>query len=276
LRRSLRARSRDFGLEWIPAGLELLVRLRLILIDNESMRLAPKGEVVDIWIVDLSVAEQTLQRAQTVLSEDELQRSRRFRFPVDCRRFVMARANLRRILASYLHVAAQTLVFDYSEYGKPTLSRPQSQMRFNVSRSGERALIACTQGREVGVDIEKERQDIEIDDLAKRFFTAPENAKLQAFPLPDRYQAFLRCWTCKEAFVKAVGRGLSLGLDKFDVSLGIGEPGSGGATSTEKFSVDGWSLSPIVSNTLEGYISAAAVEGAGIELRVRTPDEIPG
>jgi len=246
------------------------------LIDNESMRLAPKGEVVDIWIVDLSVAEQTLQRAQTVLSEDELQRSRRFRFPVDCRRFVMARANLRRILASYLHVAAQTLVFDYSEYGKPTLSRPQSQMRFNVSRSGERALIACTQGREVGVDIEKERQDIEIDDLAKRFFTALENAKLQAFPLPDRYQAFLRCWTCKEAFVKAVGRGLSLGLDKFDVSLGIGEPGSGGATSTEKFSVDGWSLSPIVSNTLEGYISAAAVEGAGIELRVRTPDEIPG
>ena len=276
MRRSLRARSRDFGLEWIPAGLELLVRLRLILIDNESMRLAPKGEVVDIWIVDLSVAEQTLQRAQTVLSEDELQRSRRFRFPVDCRRFVMARANLRRILASYLHVAGQTLVFDYSEYGKPTLSRPQSQMRFNVSRSGERALIACTQGREVGVDIEKERQDIEIDDLAKRFFTAPENAKLQAFPLPDRYQAFLRCWTCKEAFVKAVGRGLSLGLDKFDVSLGIGEPGSGGATSTEKFSVDGWSLSPIVSNTLEGYISAAAVEGAGIELRVRTPDEIPG
>lgn len=276
MRRSLRARSRDFGLEWIPAGLELLVRLRLILIDNESMRLAPKGEVVDIWIVDLSVAEQTLQRAQTVLSEDELQRSRRFRFPVDCRRFVMARANLRRILASYLHVAAQTLVFDYSEYGKPTLSRPQSQMRFNVSRSGERALIACTQGREVGVDIEKERQDIEIDDLAKRFFTAPENAKLQAFPLPDRYQAFLRCWTCKEAFVKAVGRGLSLGLDKFDVSLGIGEPGSGGATSTAKFSVDGWSLSPIVSNTLEGYISAAAVEGAGIELRVRTPDEIPG
>ena len=256
--------------------LELLVRLRLILIDSEAMRLAPKGKVVDIWVVDLLAAEQTLERAQIVLSEDELQRSRRFRFPVDCRRFVMARANLRGILASYLQVAPQTLVFDYSEYGKPALSRPPSEMRFNVSRSGERALIACTQGRDVGVDIEKERQDIEIDDLARRFFTASENAKLQAFPLPDRYQAFLRCWTCKEAFVKAVGRGLSLGLDQFDVSLGIGAPGSGGATSPEKFRVNGWCLIPIVSNCLEGYISAAAVEGEGVEVRVKTPKGIPG
>ena len=240
------------------------------------MRLAPKDKVVDIWVVDLLAAEQTLQRAQAVLSGDELQRSRRFRFPVDCRRFVMARANLRWILASYLQVAAQTLVFDYSEYGKPTLSGPQSEMRFNISRSGERALIACTQGREVGVDVEKERQDIEIDDLAKRFFTTSENANLQAFPLPDRYQAFLRFWTCKEAFVKAVGRGLSLGLDKFDVSLGIGEPGSGGPTSPEKFSVDGWSLIPIVSNTLEGYISAAAVGSEGLEVTVQTLDGMPG
>ena len=87
------------------------------------MRLAPKDKVVDIGVVDLLAAEQTLQRAQAVLSGDELQRSRRFRFPVDCRRFVMARANLRWILASYLQVAAQTLVFDYSEYGKPTHSR---------------------------------------------------------------------------------------------------------------------------------------------------------
>jgi 4'-phosphopantetheinyl transferase len=233
------------------------------------MHLSLNDNVIDLWIVDLQVSDQILQRAYDILSDDELQRAQRFRFPADSRRFVIARSTLRKILARYLQTAPQSLEFEYTEHGKPKLTRPLTNVRFNASRSREKALIACTMGREVGVDIEWIHRDLEIDDLARRFFTAAENEKLQTFSAEHRHEAFLRCWTCKEAFVKAVGKGLSVSLNTFDVSLGLGNPGPASSTPIERFVVNGWSLIPTATNAVEGYISALAVEGKDLGVTIQ-------
>jgi len=235
-----------------------------------SKDLSRRHGTVEVWVVDLCVLDHTLHRVSELLGEDERQRAERFRFPIDRRRFVMARATLREILGRYLQTAPERLEFEYGEYGKPRLARPHTGIRFNASRSGERALIACTEGHEIGVDIESLSRELEIDDLSRRFFTASENQKLATFPPDRRKDAFLRCWTCKEAFIKALGKGLSLGLDKFDVSLGVGNPKADASTPIDKFIVDGWSLIPLASSALGDYIAALAVEGEDAEVSLRS------
>lgn len=114
-----------------------------------------------------------------------------------------------------------TLRFITTAYGKPSLieaDNPQA-VRFNMSHSGERALVAVTSGREVGVDIEEEKPISDLIDLARRFFAPGEVAELISLPDAARSAAFFRCWTRKEAVVKAVGEGLSYPLDGFEVPL---------------------------------------------------------
>ena len=224
----------------------------------------PDG-AVDVWIVDLRASDQALRAANSLLNHEELTRARRFRFPNDRRRFVMARATARQVLGRYLQQTPESLQFEYGDYGKPRLASPSMDLRFNTSRSAERALIACTLNREIGVDIEWIHREVEVDDLAQRFFTAAENIRLQKFPPAERHRAFLRCWTCKEAFVKAVGKGLSLGLDQFDVSAGIGDPGAPAPIKT--FVVNAWAITPFVTRDTD-YFSALAVEREAATVRV--------
>lgn len=223
------------------------------------MQLPLSDRTVEVWVVDLLVQDHELARANDLLSPDEARRADRFRYPADRRKFVVSRGSLRRILGGYLSAAPEQAVFEYGEYGKPRLSAPPIDIRFNLSRSGDKALIACTVGHEIGVDIEWANRDIEFNELASRFFTGNENAALQKYPADQRKQAFLKCWTLKEAFVKAVGKGLSLGLDAFDVSPGLGDPG--GRSEVERFVVNGWSLVPFTANGLDNYVSALATQG---------------
>ena len=97
-------------------------------------------------------------------------------------------------------------------------------LRFNLAHSHELALYAFTRGREIGVDIEYLRALPDADQIADRFFSARENATLQALPASQRRQAFFNCWTRKEAYIKAIGKGLSQPLDQFEVSLAPGDP----------------------------------------------------
>ena len=226
----------------------------------------PEDGAVDVWVIDLRASDQALRATNGLLSQDEIERAQRFRFPEDRRRFVIARATVRQILGRYVQQTPQSILFEYGDYGKPRLASPTADLRFNTSRSAERALIACTLSRDIGVDIEWIGRELEIDDLAQRFFTAAENIQLQKFPPAERHSAFLRCWTCKEAFVKAVGKGLSLGLDQFDVSAGIGEPVS--PAPIRAFVVNGWSISPFVTDDTD-YISALAVEKEETTVRVQ-------
>ena len=158
--------------------------------------------------------------AMDLLDAAERARTERFVFDCDRRRFVIAHAWLRMTLGEYLGRAPESLLFGADEHGRPRLVNADIPLdvRFSLSHAGERALLAITIGRHVGIDIEQERP-IDVLELARRFFSAKEMATLQALPAADRRSAFFRCWTRKEAFVKAQGTGLRFPLDSFEVSV---------------------------------------------------------
>jgi 4'-phosphopantetheinyl transferase len=196
-----------------------------------------------------------------MLSADELARAERFRFRKDADRYTVARGLLRTILGQYLCRPPEQLRFRYGAMGKPELAADGGAFdpRFNLAHSRDLAVYAVTRGRRVGIDIEyirAERADLRI---AERFFSTREIAQLRALPLHAQREAFFACWTRKEAYLKAKGDGLALGLDRFDVSLAPGEPAALLATRDDASEAGRWSLCDLFPRA--GYASALAVEG---------------
>jgi 4'-phosphopantetheinyl transferase len=153
-----------------------------------------------------------------VLDDSERDRASRFIFERDRRRFVVAHRWVRILLGRCLARSPESLRFVAGAHGKPSLVDAPFDLRFNLSHAGERALLAITRARDVGIDIEQER-DIEVLELASRFFAPSEAAALRAIESCERIPAFFRCWTRKEAFIKALGDGFAFPLDGFEVSL---------------------------------------------------------
>ena len=160
--------------------------------------------------------------AQT-LSSIEQQRADRFHFARDRRRYIIGRGLLRIILGNYLNRQPASLRFQYSEHNKPWLV-DGGKLRFNLAHSHELALYAFTLGRDVGIDLEYIKPVVDCEGIARHFFSEQERATLQALPSDRQDEAFFVCWTRKEAYVKAIGDGLTFPLDTFDVSLTPGHP----------------------------------------------------
>lgn len=182
---------------------------------------------IDLWRVRLGKSEGNDQDLRSILASQELDRADRFRFPHLRNDFVLSHAALRTILARYLKVPPQDIRFYTGEYGKPEISSPlnHTNLQFNLSHSGEWAIIAVTQDRAVGVDVEKFRSDVNHLDLAHRYFSEREYQSLLALPVDERESAFFICWTRKEAFLKALGEGLSYPLSQFSVTISAENPG---------------------------------------------------
>jgi 4'-phosphopantetheinyl transferase len=195
----------------------------------------------------------------SVLSGDECERGARFRFDRDRRRYVAGRAALRSLIASYLDVAPAEIVFGYGPQGKPFVSG--STLSFNVSHSGGRAVYAFGSCVEVGVDVELLEHARYGDDVAERFFSRQEVATLRTLAPAARPEAFLRCWTRKEAFIKARGAGLSLPLDEFDVAFAPGARPQILRTAWSAEEPAEWTLCDI-SEFCPGAIAALAVRSA--------------
>jgi 4'-phosphopantetheinyl transferase len=125
------------------------------------------------------------------------------------------------LLAAYLATRPQDVSFVYSDKGKPTLAPPYAEggLHFNVSHSGETALLGFVQHNQIGVDVEKIRDDFDSAAIAQRFFSPHEQEQLSRIPADQRHRAFFHCWTLKEAFIKALGEGLSHPLHQFDVTF---------------------------------------------------------
>lgn len=153
--------------------------------------------------------------ALAALSADEQSRASRYRFSRDRDRFTQTRTALRSILGEYLNTDPSHLRFDYHPNGKPTLKT----ISFNVSHSGSLAAIAITPTAPIGIDIEELREVPEWRSIAESHFSASERADLLGAPPALKQQLFFRIWTRKEAYVKAMGTGLSAPLDRFDVSV---------------------------------------------------------
>ena len=233
----------------------------------EPMRLLSAD--VQVWRASLEQPPGCLGRLLGTLAPDERQRAERFHFDRDRRRFIAARGTLRAILAGYLGTAPGELQFCYSEYGKPSLSRATAgdRLRFNVSHSHELALFAVTEGRDLGVDLEWIRPDVADEAIAERFFSAEEVRALRALPAELQADAFFNCWTRKEAYIKAIGEGLSMPLSRFVVSLAPGErPALLSANgSPNDVEVSRWSFRELFPGT--GYKGAVVAEGTDWDLK---------
>ncbi len=239
--------------------------------DRVRFRQEPQGDVrppaageVHVWHVDLDAASES-PRPGDLLSPDEFERGYRLHFARDVRRFMLTRGALRRRLGSYLACPPEDITFAYGAHGKPSLASPAaSDLRFNVSHSGGRALLAFTASSEIGIDIERLTPVPDALDLAARFFALAEQMAMDAVDPDQRDRAFLRGWTCKEAFVKATGEGLGYPLDLFAVSLAPKAPAR--LLALEGADPREWSL--VDFDPEEGFLAAVAVQHPAVRVTV--------
>lgn len=159
-----------------------------------------------------------------ILSPDEILRAEEYKFEIHKNRFMMYRCALRQILSFYYDKSPQELMFGYTEYGKPYVLAGSPQLQFNLSHSDEMAVLGLAKSSFIGVDVEYIKPFNEMQSIAKQFFAEAEFCKFISIPEKDKLEAFYNIWTRKEAFVKAVGEGLSYPLDKFTVSFCENEP----------------------------------------------------
>ncbi len=228
---------------------------------NELLDRAPRlnGSDVHVWVLPLKCDAEAVPDLERALSPDEIARADRFVFAHLRRRYVVARGALRFLLGTYLDTGPESITFAYMERGKPVLDeRHRSHLVFNVSHSQELALIAVSTGGDLGVDVEALRPMPDAADIAERFFSPVERAALRALPAASRDEAFFACWTRKEAYIKAIGDGLTCPLDTFDVSCAPDEPARLLAIShASAQETKHWSL--IGFRPTDGYVGAVAV-----------------
>lgn len=181
---------------------------------ESASRLSLSAGELHVWAVPLSGDNE---RYAALLSAAEQDRASRFRVADHRRRYAISHGALRVILAGYLARDPQALQFATSPRGKPSLIDPPG-WHFNLSHSAQLALVAVGHA-ELGVDLEKRRHLESLKQIATRHFSQVEVEALRALPAAEQLGAFYRCWTRKEAYVKAIGSGLSSALDVFDVSI---------------------------------------------------------
>ncbi len=216
---------------------------------------------VHLWRASLEVSPSTLQTLFTALSKDERERAARFRFSRDQQHFIVAHGILRKLLACYLQIDTSSLFFVKNAYGKPALDPAfhSADLHFNLSHSQDIALFAFSYRRELGVDVEYMRKEVEYDQLARFCFSAYEQQILSSLVGSMKEEAFFNCWTRKEAYIKARGLGLSLPLALFDVSLLPLEPARLLESRESPDEVSRWSFCALVPGM--GYAGALVVEG---------------
>jgi 4'-phosphopantetheinyl transferase len=235
--------------------------------EGASIDRLTEGEV-HISSAHLDRPPEVVAALSELLSADEHARARRFRFERHRIRYIVGRGSLRQLLGRYVAMEPGLLRFSYSGYRKPALSAPSTTLSFNVSHSEDLALYAVCLDSEVGIDVERFRPEPIRDRVPERFFSQREVETLRSLPESAQAAAFLRCWTRKEAFLKARGDGLMLPLDAFDVTLTEHEAPCLLRTAWDPLEASSWSLHDL-STSFPGFAAALAVNGSGWSVRVR-------
>jgi 4'-phosphopantetheinyl transferase len=225
---------------------------------NPPENLILSEEEAHVWRADLRFNECFQSSFLKLLSPDEKRRADKFHFAKDSRNFIVARGILRSLIGKYLEINPAEISFQYSEFGKPGIAANHS-LQFNISHSENVALFAFIKKLNVGVDVEFVKQDIEVKDIATKFFSANEVLNLLALPEKQHTLGFFNCWTRKEAFIKAVGQGLSFPLDQFEVSLEPDKPAKLLATNWEPKAVSKWSIYSMSPGA--NFVGSVAIEG---------------
>jgi 4'-phosphopantetheinyl transferase len=213
----------------------------------------PQGEL-HIWLAWLGVEPLERIRLCSYLSKDEVSRAERFVFPRDRDHFIVARGRLRELLGKYLHCPPDAVQFKTGRCGKLSLLDDGNQLRFNLSHSHGLALYGFCMGRQLGIDTEKIQPEFAGEGIAQRYFSAAEQRELAKVPKELRDTAFFLCWTHKEAYIKAHGKGLQIALDSFDVSLKPGEPETLRSADSDRWGMRSFMPAP-------EFVAAVVVEG---------------
>lgn len=229
---------------------------------TEGLTLGPRD--VHVWRLPLAQPPEQLAALAQTLAADEHARAARFYFDRDRNTYTAVRGALRTLAARYLDRAPGQLAFGYQAKGKPYLVAPQADLRFNVSHSGDYALLAFTRGCEIGVDVERSRPMKDLASLARISFSEHEYATWSCLAPHEQPEAFFACWSRKEAFIKTTGEGVSQ-LADFDVTLRPGEPAR---LLRVKGSAEGqlrWSMHELPA--VPGHAAALVVEGHDLQIR---------
>ena len=230
---------------------------------TDAPRLDAAG-AVHLWLMALDEPVRPHDELVALLDVAERQRAARFHFEVDRRRFEAAHGLLRLVLGHYAGAPPSQLRFESGHAGKPALAAAAAGVDFNLSHSGGHALLGVTRGAAIGVDIELIRSVPEFESIAAGTFAAEEVRELMAQPDALRVDAFFSGWTRKEAYIKALGGGLSIPLAGFEVSLAPREPALIRSISGSRAAAGAWTL--WAGRPLTGTWAAAAVAANPVRL----------
>jgi 4'-phosphopantetheinyl transferase len=228
--------------------------------------------VAHACIVPLYAGPQTVRRMYALLSPAERVRAARFAFDRDRRTFVMSHGILRRVLGTVCHENPARLRFRQGLRGKPYLVDAPPGLQFNLSHTEGFCLVGVTRGAAIGVDVERVRRTDDMPQLVRHCFSAAEQRELEALPPGDRCRAFFKGWTRKEAFIKAIGDGLSYPLETFDVSLNPDGPARLLAIGGSATAADGWSMDAL--EPAPDVQAAVAVAAPGVTIRWHALSEV--
>ena len=219
---------------------------------------------VDVWVVDLSAERADLSAYKSLLSKAELAKFAQFKNIKQAEYYAIARAVRRRILAKYLSIDPRSIEFKKGVHGKPELV--DQKLFFNISHSADRLLLAVSAENDLGVDIELIKQRGNLSALVGRCFADEEQQHWLALPNTNKLEFFYRLWVAKEAFVKAIGRGIVLGMSNCVLCL----PGLDGfcAVPEEYGAAESWSLNFL--NVDSDYLAAVVTKADVSEINLRT------
>lgn len=230
--------------------------------------MTPATDEIHLWCAHVNLPRIWLDYFRKVLSEDETLRAGRFVRSEDYNRFIVSRGLLRYILGRYLNTPPGDIRFEYNPFGKPECAdtHHENPLCFNVSHSGDRVLYGISNQRHIGVDIEKICFMENQDEIVNRFFSQQEIEDYKRLPESLRREAFFNCWTRKESYIKSWGKGMSIELNTFSVSVR--------SNMTEESillnDTDGRSEHHMTIRSIpsvDGYVGAVAVEGKNLTYR---------
>ena len=233
---------------------------------------SPPGRVqlgtgqLHVWCADMADFHSRLQDFRAILSDSEITRAERFKFPNDRDHYCVRHGIRRLLLARYLRVDPVAVEFQHGARGKPEFAGRSQHVHFNDSHSGELALYAVAADCPIGVDIEQVKPVPDFEAIAENYFSPREVAAMRALPSGQRMEAFYSCWTRKEALLKATGEGIGTSLPKVEVTLGREEDPAVLSIDGDQDARLNWSLRAFCPAA--GYVGAAAFARHNLELIV--------
>lgn len=231
---------------------------------KENLNSAPSFQLshdeIHIWSASLEQSAQDVTGLFSSLSQDEKERSKRFYFARDQNRYITGRGMLRALLGNYLGIKPDQIEFSYGAYGKPALGTTfhGKNLQFNLSHSNDKVIYIFNWDQPIGIDIEHARPMKDMDDFALQCFTPNECNFIHALSKDKKQESFFKLWTCKEAFLKANGSGLTVPINQVEVSLATDGSASVTSIGDDREQAGSWHLE--LFTPIKDYQAALAIE----------------